>query len=128
MQFFAALAMLGTAAAMVEPAPTGKRATLVASFHAYTQEHGKVYSSEEFNERLEIFADNLQMIERHNAEATKGLHSFQLGVGPFTDMTHEEWVEQMNFVEFPAKKTNDPVWCACLDSNPSSLSPRRPTG
>jgi C1A family cysteine protease len=109
MQFFAALAMLTGASAMVEPTATGKQAALKSAFYSYTQEHDKVYSGEEFHERMAIFAENMQMIEQHNAEAAEGVHSFTLGVGPFTDMTHDEWVARMNFAEFPVKEQSNPV-------------------
>jgi cathepsin L len=109
MQYFAALAMLAGASAMVTPAATGKQAALKAAFYAYTQEHGKVYSGEEFHSRMEIYNENMEMIERHNTEAAAGKHTFQLGVGPFTDMTHDEWVKQMNFVEFPDRKPTNEV-------------------
>jgi hypothetical protein len=109
MQFFAALAMLTGASAMVEPTATGKQAAVKSAFYSYTQEHDKVYTGEEFHERMAIFSENMQMIEQHNAEAAEGVHSFTLGVGPFTDMTHQEWVERMNFAEFPVKEQSNPV-------------------
>lgn len=54
---------------------------------AFKLRHGKAYVGEEA-ERFEIFKDNLAFIEAENAEG----HSYTLGVGPFADLTHEEFV------------------------------------
>ncbi|KAF8772215.1 hypothetical protein HU200_005995 [Digitaria exilis] len=45
---------------------------------------------EEDRLRLEVFRDNLRFIDAHNAEADAGLHTFRLGLTPFTDLTVEE--------------------------------------
>ena len=42
--------------------------------------------------RRSIFNQNLQHIEKHNAEAEQGLHSYTLGINQFADMTHEEFL------------------------------------
>ena len=36
--------------------------------------------------RLGVFNDNAAMIDRHNAEADKGLHSYRLKINQFADM------------------------------------------
>jgi hypothetical protein len=41
--------------------------------------------------RLEVFRDNLRYIDKHNAEADAGLHTFRLGLTPFADLTLEEY-------------------------------------
>nr|CAB3471247.1 unnamed protein product [Digitaria exilis] len=46
---------------------------------------------EEDRLRLEVFRDNLRFIDAHNAEADAGLHTFRLGLTPFTDLTVEEY-------------------------------------
>nr|CAB3468841.1 unnamed protein product [Digitaria exilis] len=46
---------------------------------------------EEDRLRLEVFRDNLRYIDAHNAEADAGLHTFRLGLTPFTDLTVEEY-------------------------------------
>ena len=43
-------------------------------------------------ERKVIFADNLRVIRKHNAEHALGLHTFTLGVNKFADMSNEEFV------------------------------------
>ena len=44
--------------------------------------------------RRSIFADNLRVIEKHNAEHALGLHSYTLGVNKFADMSHEEFLSK----------------------------------
>nr|CAB3471246.1 unnamed protein product [Digitaria exilis] len=44
--------------------------------------------------RLEVFRANLRYIDAHNAEADAGLHTFRLGLTPFTDLTLEEFIRR----------------------------------
>ncbi|KAF8658802.1 hypothetical protein HU200_059289 [Digitaria exilis] len=44
--------------------------------------------------RLEVFRANLRYIDAHNAEADAGLHTFRLGLTPFTDLTLEEFISR----------------------------------
>ena len=37
-----------------------------------------------------VFAANVAKIEKHNAEAAAGLHTFTMGVNKFADMLPEE--------------------------------------
>ena len=46
---------------------------------------------EEEAARKQTFSDNLQLITKHNEEAASGAHSFTMGLGPFTAMTHEQY-------------------------------------
>ena len=45
-------------------------------------------------ERRAIFEDNLEYFAKHNAEAAMGQHSYTVGVGPFADLTHQEFIDQ----------------------------------
>ncbi|CAN6200703.1 unnamed protein product [Urochloa humidicola] len=47
---------------------------------------------EEDRLRLEVFRANLRYIDLHNAEADAGLHTFRLGLTPFTDLTLDEFI------------------------------------
>ena len=40
---------------------------------------------------MKVFSDNLEKISKHNDEAAKGMHTFNLGVNKFADLTIEEW-------------------------------------
>ena len=46
--------------------------------------------------RREIFEDNLALISAHNAEAANGLHTFEIGLNEFADMTDKEFFSTMN--------------------------------
>lgn len=62
----------------------------------FKETHQKFYESDEKeNIRLEIFTQNLNLIEKHNEEFTQGLHSYNMGVNYFADWTIEEFRERM---------------------------------
>ena len=42
---------------------------------------------------MQIFEENLRVIEKHNEEAKLGLHSYTMGVNQFTDLTNEEYMK-----------------------------------
>jgi len=59
--------------------------------------HEKRYASvEEESARQTIFEANVAMIRAHNLEADLGVHTYTLGMNKFGDLTHEEFVKQMN--------------------------------
>ena len=45
---------------------------------------GKNYTGTELETRAAIFADTVQLIQKHNAEADAGMHTFRLGVNQFS--------------------------------------------
>ena len=84
MKMFAGFALMGMASAA--PMTSSNSA-----FVSWMSKHGKSYASAETASRQAIFEANVAMIEEHNANS---LASYTMGVGPFTDMTHEEWSSQ----------------------------------
>jgi len=67
-------------------------AAVVDEFRAFKSRFNKSYSNAVENEhRMEVFADNLEKISKHNKEAAEGKHTFTLGVNQFADLTLEEW-------------------------------------
>ncbi|XP_034429336.1 pro-cathepsin H isoform X2 [Hippoglossus hippoglossus] len=56
-------------------------------FKEWMFQHSRVYDTEEFYQRLQIFTENKRIIDRHNA----GNHSFTMGLNQFSDMTFEEF-------------------------------------
>jgi len=68
----------------------------------FKESYEKVYeSSQEHDARKAVFAENLKFFEQHNAEEALGLHTYQVGVGPFADMTNEEYIEQYTSAMIP---------------------------
>lgn len=53
-------------------------------------------SEQEHDIRKAIFAENLKVIQKHNAEEALGLHTFTLGVNQFADMTNKEFRQYYN--------------------------------
>jgi C1A family cysteine protease len=76
-------AILASSVALGFAAP----AAHVSLFEDFVQTHGRKYSSEEKDRRLNIFSENMKMIEESNS---KNL-SYTLGVTPYTDLTFEEF-------------------------------------
>ena len=56
------------------------------------------------NNRRKVFADNLRKIEKHNAEAASGLHSYTMGINKFADMTNEEFLSKFTSSQKTTKK------------------------
>ena len=58
------------------------------------QKHNKNYlTKEEYTARLQIFANNLATIRKHDAEAT----GYKIGVNKFADLSLEEFDKMMGF-------------------------------
>eukprot|EP00958_Prasinococcus_capsulatus_P013561 scaffold1399_cov410-Prasinococcus_capsulatus_cf.AAC.40 len=61
-------------------------------FHAFKAKYGRQYASAaEEGVAMRAFADNLRQIEEHNAKHANGESTWTMGVGPFTDMTFEQF-------------------------------------
>lgn len=54
-------------------------------FNAQSQ-HNRKYAESEEQHRLSVFQDNLRKIEKHNAEAAAGLHTYRLALNKFSDL------------------------------------------
>ena len=66
------------------------------------------YDAEERERRQQVYADNLAMIQQHNAEADAGAHNFRLGVNQFSDMTSAEWAAYaLSPTPFPVKPESE---------------------
>ena len=75
-------------------------------FDRFMKEHNKIYSSaEEYEKRYTIWAQNKALIQRHNEEAVRCLHTYTMAMNQFSDMTGEEFKETMLTFK-PAKKRN----------------------
>lgn len=60
--------------------------------NTWITEHGRSYKNAEERElRFSVFRDNLEFIDRHNADADAGIHTFRLGLNRFADLTNEEY-------------------------------------
>ncbi|ENN75478.1 cathepsin L-like proteinase [Dendroctonus ponderosae] len=54
--------------------------------------HKKIYQSAEAEaQRFEVFKNNLEMIRKHNLEFEQGKTSWKMGVNQFSDLTEEEF-------------------------------------
>jgi len=85
MQTFVAVLAL---AAIALAAPTS---TMEAQFAEFKAAYGKTYTAAEESLRFQIFQDNVNYINKHNAEAEAGEHTFTVGVNQFADLTLAEF-------------------------------------
>ncbi|XP_063040253.1 cystein proteinase inhibitor protein salarin-like [Engraulis encrasicolus] len=62
------------------------------TFQEWKVKFGKVYSSpEEEAKRKQIWTDNWDRIEAHNAQFSQGLETWSMALNHFADMTWEEF-------------------------------------
>jgi len=103
-----ALAHSGLAQSAGERQPEERFTSFLTSF-------GKHYeSTPELFKRFGIFRGNLALIAAHNA---KNL-SWTMGVGPFADLTHEEFMTQYaSGIEVPAEQTAAPADAPAFTGN-----------
>jgi len=62
----------------------------------FKQTYEKDYSSNDEQNRRAIWESNVAKIRSHNLEADMGVHTYTLGMNAYGDMSHEEFVKQMN--------------------------------
>jgi len=88
-------------------------------FQAWRIQHSKEYqTAEEEAYRFEIFQNNLDYINKHNADKTK---TFTLAVNKFADLTSEEFAAAYNGYRPEQKKANE-VHVFENVQNPSSVN------
>ncbi|XP_013401409.1 cathepsin L1 [Lingula anatina] len=77
-----------------------------AQWEEFKAIHKKTYATaEEEGKRLDIFAENIKKIEKHNALHKQGLKSFTLGVNEYADMRADEFARVMNGYKMQKNKT-----------------------
>jgi C1A family cysteine protease len=92
---FAVLALTSVAAAT-----TGRERVEELFYEHMTKYDLDISDGKEFLKRMDIFSDNLRIIENHNADEKK---TFTMGLNKFSHLTHEEWKSMMNFGAVPPK-------------------------
>eukprot|EP00892_Ulva_mutabilis_P010886 jgi/Ulvmu1/816/UM010_0190.1 len=76
-----------------DDAVTVARADPETAFRVWADRNGKEYDTlHEHNRRFSIWMDNLNYVESYNSEHTRSW----LGLGPFMDLTDEEFSSQMH--------------------------------
>ncbi|XP_077488617.1 procathepsin L-like isoform X1 [Amblyomma americanum] len=84
--------VLSAALAVAFAATAGE--VLRSEWEAFKAKHGRNYTSptEELL-RFKIFTDNSLFISRHNEKFVKGMVSYSLGMNPFGDLLHHEFLK-----------------------------------
>lgn len=78
------------------PGPLAFNAELDSYWQSYKETYNKKYDDMHEVIRRSIWESNLKSIRQHNLEADMGQHGFTLGTNEYSDMTHDEFVAQMN--------------------------------
>ncbi|CAF4526838.1 unnamed protein product, partial [Didymodactylos carnosus] len=65
-------------------------------WNLFKQVYSKQYTNEQEVHRRSVWESNLQKIRTHNLEADLGVHTYTMKMNKYGDMTHEEFVKQMN--------------------------------
>jgi C1A family cysteine protease len=73
---------------------TGVNSLFVDEFKEFIIKFEKKYNHDEFNQRLRIFKDNFNFINEHNKAAQMGNYTYFLDIGPFADMTNQEYYDE----------------------------------
>ena len=97
-----------------------------ASLNAWKEfklRHNKQYTNvDEDAARFAIFKMNANKVNRHNAEAQKGLHTFTLKMNKFGDLTNREFRSMMNGFK-PSLKLNSIKPVSVFESSPNVQIP-----
>ncbi|XP_054837868.1 procathepsin L-like [Eublepharis macularius] len=73
-----------------------RNVTLDGAWREWKDAHGRVYGPGEEGYRRSIWEWNLQVIQQHNWEASQGLHTFQLNMNQFGDLSNDEYRRLVN--------------------------------
>jgi len=101
MKVFAVLALVLCLVVLVDGLYVTER-QYQREFSKFVKTHGKKYTTDEFFSRFEIFKQNLDLIELHNARG----ETSTMGVNQFADMTSDEMASKLNGFQAGLKKNN----------------------
>lgn len=95
---------------------------LQLEFNQFIKDHNKSYSSaEEYAKRYTIWSQTRDLIQRHNEEADRGLHSYTMGMNQFGDMTDDEFKDLMLTLKPELRTTPTHTKTYSCSSLPSSV-------
>jgi len=91
-----------------------------ASWAIHKQRHGKVYDAAKDKIRRANWEKKHDMIDQHNAEFAKGLHTYEVGDNELTDLSEEEYKAMRGTTQGPAIKNGDVTTLTVSDRTTSS--------
>jgi cathepsin L len=90
------------------------------AFFEFQQTFNKTYAtSEDLVRARNSFVANLAFISRHNEEAARGLHTYEVGINSFADLTSDEFASAYLNPQFAHRVDFEEVWLPPVDSNSS---------
>lgn len=91
---------------------------------AYKTEHKKGYETPmEELARYSIWKTHYELVNRHNSEADKGMHTYWMGINKYADMTNQEFVGMFNGYNASMKHNTDSKPSGLFTYNPSLQVP-----
>ncbi|PKA49900.1 Oryzain alpha chain [Apostasia shenzhenica] len=123
------LAALLTCAAIPQAATNRREEEEVRQLYdGWLAKHGKSFNALDDKERrFQVFKDNLQFIDEHNAAADAGERSFRLGLNRFADLSNQEFRAKFLGLRSPARRIrlarsgSDRYRASAGDSLPDSI-------
>jgi len=96
---------VATAVAAATAANVHPREFYEKEFFEHMSKHSLSFKDgAEFLRRLSVFADNFDVIEKHNADST---NTFKMGLNQFSHLTYEEWIDEVKLgVRIPNLRRN----------------------
>lgn len=79
-----------------------------ASWHERYRPDSMYQSGQNFQNALKIFGENMAIVEAHNERYSRGTESFNMSLGPFADMTTEQFVNRF-LVTLPPADPSLPI-------------------
>jgi C1A family cysteine protease len=80
-----------------------RHSNVTEAFAAWREQYEKdemFRSANDYDAKLDIFSDNMQLVEEHNARFAQGLETFNMTLGPFADMTAQAFAAR-HLIEIP---------------------------
>lgn len=104
------------------------KAELNDDWQTYKTYHGKVYKDVQIEAmRREIWETHLEIIQTHNLQADRGVHTYWMGENEFTDLTNKEFRAMMNGY-LMTNRTSHMQYVSTLTSDPPAQMDWRTQG
>lgn len=93
-------------------------------WEAYKTEHKKVYETPmEELARYAIWKSNYELVQRHNSQADKGMHTYWMAVNKFADLSSHEFVHMFNGYNASMKLSTESKPTGLFTYNPNLQVP-----
>lgn len=93
-------------------------------FDTFKRQYRKNYATEiEAERRCQIFSDNMDKIESHNVQFSRGLSTYTLGMNKFADLTNEEFLALYTGLNAPSEEERQDDSADVFRADPNFKAP-----